>query len=114
MDIPSSFKHASFKIKSKRTAQYHTFTAEYSNDEYLEYCYTAIYIPYYSSNPHHPHIKTDYGLTSGQTLLYVLIIFGVIIGLAIISMVIAALMGRNPLEGLAIFVIICLCCCRKR
>ena len=114
MDIPSVFKKASIKTKTKRYSEYHTFTAEYSNDEYFEYCYTAIYLPYYRDNPYYPSIKTDYGLTLGQTLLYILIIIGVIVGLAIISMVVAALMGRNPLEGLSIFLIICICCCHKR
>ena len=113
MDIPEVFTKANIKTKSKRRSEYHTFTAEYSGD-YFEYCYTAIHIPYFSENQVSPYIKTDFGLTMGQTLLYILIVIGVIVGLAIISMVVAGLMGRNPLEGLAIFLIICICCCHKR
>ena len=46
--------------------------------------------------------------------IYVLIVIGVLVCLALASMGIAKAMGRSPWEGLACFCIMCtICCCRR-
>ena len=120
MDIENVFTKADVKLKSRRKAystkynKYHTFYGDYSDDNYLTYGYLAFYIPYY--DPYYAvKLKTKFSLTTGQTLLIVGIVAGVLIFFALLSMGIAKLMGKSALDGLVCCLLVfTICCACKR
>lgn len=80
-----------------------------------EYYYIAIHLPSSASRTTYDIGFDSYTLSATEIAIIIIIIIAVFVGLALISMGVAKMMGRSPLDGLLCFFILCaICCCRRR
>ena len=101
-------------VAKDHTTYYHFYFDEKNNNNH-NYYYLAFYLedmPYNTQTSF--YIKSSY-ISTFAVVLAIIIVIAVLVGLALISMGIAKMMGRSPLDGLLCFFILCaLCCCRNR
>ena len=111
----SYFKYQQMDVYYDYNEDGNRFSFDYKKTGRYDYYYIALHLPDSASSRRYFIIVDSYTISTTQVLLIIFIIIGVLIGLALLSMGIAKMMGRSPLDGLLCFFILCaICCCRKR
>ena len=92
---------------------HHVYNTYSINTKLYPYAYFAFHATYRGTI--YFDFKSRFTVVSTlAAFVYVLIVIGVLVCLALASMGIAKAMGRSPWEGLACFCILCtICCCRR-